>query len=100
VPLKIFLDIGFTLCIVRPNKSMGFEMYQIEKNVPLPLRPKQGRPAKYPFATMSVGDSFFVSIGGVVETSFRNVAAQAGKRLGRKFSVKKNHDGFRVWRVS
>lgn len=62
----------------------------IKSSVPLPA-PR----AKYPFAQMKVGDSFFAD---------RYRAAQAaawkyGVRNGMRFTVREENGGVRVWRV-
>lgn len=72
-------------------------MIVIEKGIPMP-RTTAGRPAIYLWATMEVGDSFLVS--GKSAEGARKSAANAGLRLGRKFSVRKIEGGFRVWRVA
>jgi hypothetical protein len=65
---------------------------KIEKNVPLP---EQNR-YEWPFEKMEVGDSFFME--GVKRTTIHATAYKAGVKLGRKFSVKIEEGGFRVWR--
>lgn len=50
----------------------------------------------YPFPTLEVGKSFIVANRSVL--SVRATAHNAGKRLGRKFKVKKWGSGARVWR--
>lgn len=70
--------------------SSGF---LVEKGIPVPR--VSGR-AVYPFPLMEVGDSF--SIDGK-----ERVAAAAsvfGKRHGVKFSLRKDGEGYRVWRVA
>lgn len=66
---------------------------KIEKGVPMP---KSGR-KKYPFGQMEVGDSFYT------ENHFRTVAPSAcgyGQRHGKKFSVRKEGEGTRCWRIA
>jgi hypothetical protein len=68
----------------------------IDKGVPLP---KGRREPKYPWASMEVGDSFFVP--GTISTS---AATAASKRLGfgfvRRSVVENGVAGIRFWRVS
>lgn len=72
--------------------------YTIEKNVPLPSPQRAGRPAKYPWREMRVGDSF------VIDKPTQQAATrgrEAGRSLGMKFSCRKidaNHT--RIWRVA
>lgn len=70
-------------------------LYQIERGIPIP--PKDGRAAKYPWREMAVGDSF------TVDKSAKDMNAQranASRKYGRKFcvrSIDENH--CRIWRV-
>ena len=59
---------------------------EIEKGIPIP--PKRGR---YPWNNMEVGDSFFA-----IE---RVAASWASRRHGRRFSMRREGDGWRVWRI-
>ena len=70
----------------------------IDKGVPLPPRRKGGPPDKYPFPGMEVGDSFFAA-NYEDPRVMSNLAWKRGKKLGRKFSVRTEGDGVRVWRV-
>lgn len=76
------------------------QMYQIEKNVPMP---PIVRMSGYPFAQMEVGDSFLVPFDGDDEQKVRARVATAastfGKDHGGKFSVRVLQDGVRVWRT-
>lgn len=72
--------------------------FKIEKNIPL----KHGRSRKYPFGDMEVGDSFLVNIKNDPKNDRHNLSSTAsyfGIRNNKKFSVRKDGDGFRVWRV-
>jgi hypothetical protein len=69
-------------------------MHTIERGLPLPPDAKVG---VYPFGEMEVGDSFLTAVAR------RRVAAAAsdyGKRHGRRFSVRQQADGLRVFRVA
>ena len=63
--------------------------FKIEKGIEVP----QYR-AKYPFKKMEVGDSFFS------ETDACSSAYMYGKRNGKRFLIRKEGDGFRVWRIA
>lgn len=71
-------------------------MIEIEKGIEMPDRPL-GKPPKYPWREMEVGDSFFVP--NMNTADFGGGASTAGKRLGKKFSCRREGNGVRVWRV-
>jgi len=76
---------------------MSEKAFKIEKGVPVPP-PKSGRYAKYPFAKMDIGDSFFASEH---PTKVRPAASWwANRHAGFKFQTRKEGDGVRVWRVA
>ena len=62
---------------------------KIDKNIPIDSITRQ---ARYPWRTMQVGDSFYS------ETPIYGIASATGKRLGKKFTVRKEGPGFRCWR--
>lgn len=70
--------------------------YPIEDGVLLPEK-APGRPAKYPFAALRVGQSFFVAGGTQPVMACR--ASTFGKHHGGKFVTRKVEGGVRVWRV-
>lgn len=67
-------------------------MINIEKNIPITA---DGN-SLYPFQCMDVGDSFFV----VREGRVRQAAHNYGARTGKKFTVRKQENGVRVWRIN
>jgi uncharacterized protein (DUF2249 family) len=69
-------------------------MYEIEKGIPMPKSSEYE--AKYPFAKMEVGDSFRVEER---RESVASAARSYGCRIGKKFSVRKEEGGMRIWRV-
>ena len=71
-------------------------MITIEKNIPLPTRKQVERGYKYEvLRQMEIGDSIAVEVKpGAIGTHARNVA----KELNRKFVVRPEGDGARVWR--
>jgi hypothetical protein len=68
----------------------------IEKNIPIP-ETSVGRPSKYPFKEMEVGDSFWTN-----ELTSR-VMASANRLKPNMFRSKKEtkdgNKGIRVWRI-
>lgn len=73
----------------------------IEKDVPLTdqrgVGKSSGRPAKYPWAEMEVGDSFKAEVAPDV---LRASASGYGRRNGFSFVVRKEGDGSRAWRTA
>lgn len=71
--------------------------YKITKDVPIPTTAHSGRQAtKYPFPDMEIGDSFFANIPS---QKLSSAAINYGKRYGMRFTVRKEGDGSRVWRI-
>ena len=70
---------------------MGIE---IERGVPVPRVNVQ---RKYPHDDMAVGDSFYLE--GVGMKIVLNSNWRAQKRLGWRFTARKEGEGIRVWRV-
>lgn len=73
--------------------------YEVDKAVPLPTNASGGRPHKYPFREMEVGDSFLVEpLDG---DKLRNYASQFSRAKGARFVTRKQPDGsVRCWRVA
>lgn len=75
----------------------------IEKGVPLPdPMPRGGRPPKYPFGKMEVGDSILVDGSGASQDkcSAYSSAISYGRRNGKKFSGRLIAPGtVRIWRA-
>lgn len=75
-------------------------MYEIEKNIPL-VRKALGRNAKYPLASMEIGDSFVVPLKYPGQrTVVNSVVSSFGKNHGRKFATRRIDNSVRVWRVA
>ena len=72
----------------------------IDKNVPIPPNGRV-RPTSYPLPEMEIGDSFSVNLTGPVEKQrlYRAVSYH-GSMYGKRFIVRKQPEGFRVWRVA
>ena len=74
-------------------------MVRIDKRVEMPKSPGSGRKAKYPWATMEIGDSFILPAPAL--NNARAHCSQAKIRWGRTFQVREMRDGkFRVWRTA
>lgn len=67
--------------------------YTVDKNVPY-----RGRPARYPFASMDVGDSFLVTDAAWLNA--RTCAYSYGRRHNMKFKSKAEGRHLRIWRIS
>ena len=84
-------------------------MFEIEKDVPV-TPALVGRPPKYPFASMEVGDSFAVPMEGVPDlyggdrstARLRTAASHRGTRDGRYFIVRADsaNNVTRCWRTT
>ena len=70
---------------------------QIEKNIPLPARKPQSRAEKYPLSQLNVGESFLAPIKSAALASH---ARRVAKSMDRKFVVRPEGEGARVWRKS
>jgi len=70
----------------------------IEKNVPM-NGSKRGPKASYPFASMDVGDSFFVQDQDTQGRAAMGARAH-GQYHGKKFSSRSVEGGVRIWRVA
>jgi hypothetical protein len=76
-------------------------MFQIDKDIPVPLTAiggGQGRPPKYPFEKLSVGESFLAHNETMKRVS--NSASMYGRTHGIKFACRTVEGGVRVWRVA
>lgn len=73
-------------------------MIKVQKNIPIP-KTSQGRPAKYPFNTMDVGDSFEVK--DAPKNTVLNAAVSWASRHNKKakFSIRHDNGKTRIWRT-
>ena len=71
-------------------------MFEIEKNVPA-SNDHIGAPARYPFSSMEIGDSFFVP--GVTAATMSHRSLYWARKLKFKFKVRTVDGGCRVWRT-
>jgi len=71
------------------------EQYKVDDDIPLPQR-RMPRTSKYPFNTMSPNQSVFVP-----EKTYAAVigSLRKPKSEGKKFSVHRSENGWRVWRI-
>jgi hypothetical protein len=70
---------------------------EIEKGVPIPPTKKRSKSHyRYPWREMEVGDSFYAEVDIL---PVRTNALHTGKLLGRKFYVRQDGTGVRVWRT-
>lgn len=67
--------------------------FAIDRDIPVPTTHPTTR---YPWREMEVGDSFFVP--GKTQREMAGSATGAGGRLGRRFIVRTERNGARVWR--
>jgi hypothetical protein len=71
--------------------------FKVERGIPIPPMPHPGRPYKYPWRLLEVGDSFFVPEGNL--KTLRSAWKEASKRLGFRCSYRQEEGGIRIWRV-
>jgi hypothetical protein len=69
----------------------------VEKGIPLPASEKS-QPKQYPFGTMEVGDSFFSIVSK--QTLWQYCSRQHKLDSSKKFTVRPEGRGSRVWRVA
>jgi hypothetical protein len=73
-------------------------MFELEEGV-TPELGKRGRPEKYPWSRMTVGDSFYVA--RQLGLNLHALAQIASKRLAPKhFKCARWGDGYRIWRIT
>lgn len=76
-------------------------MFTLEKNVPMP--PRKAGTARYPFASMEVGDSFAIPKDDKAASAISAAARVWALRHGlhnHKFSVRSNGSTVRIWRTA
>jgi hypothetical protein len=71
---------------------------KIDRGVPLPKR--QGRPPKYPFATMLAGESFWAPVTTATLQACARRAAVPGAVFTAKAEPRGTQPGARCWRAS
>ena len=83
------------------------QMFEIEKDIPIPPLKGNRKETLYPFNQMEVGDSFFVPFGEDEKLTKMRVSASIGQRCRHykkngqpnRFSMRSVGTGVRVWRV-
>jgi hypothetical protein len=73
--------------------------FVIETGVEIPGRKGGRQGSKYPFAQMSVGQSFLVGSDVKVSTIRSAIGAFSKDKPEYKFAVRDTPEGVRVWRV-
>ena len=71
---------------------------EIRNDIPLPARARKDRAPKdpkYPVAELNVGQSFWVKL---TKASLYAHALKVAKTTGRKFVVREEGEGARIWR--
>lgn len=68
---------------------------EIRNDIPLPDRARKDRAPKYPVAELNVGQSFWVKL---TKASLYAHALKVAKTTGRKFVVREEGEGARIWR--
>lgn len=93
------------------SESMPFK---IDKNLPIPPRPRRKRTSKYPLTDMEVGDSFFVPTGpfkAAQESKMKSIRTrltylrnekriEPHARFEHRVVTEGNRTGVRVWRIA
>ena len=75
--------------------TKGYKL-KIESKVPLPLANGTSGAAKYPFAKLKIGQSFWAP----VDSMKLSKASQHWRRnLGHRYTVRAEENGSRVWRI-
>lgn len=73
---------------------------KVDNMIPIPKRAGR-RSTKYPWSSMEVNDSFFVT--GISATSMSSACVRRSERSGGKFTVRTVEEdgvkGVRVWRI-
>jgi hypothetical protein len=69
---------------------------KVDKGVPMP-ESNLGRPIKYPWNEMEVGDSFIIKTEDYLSVR-SNISYRNNVHRDRHFVIRKIEDGYRVWR--
>lgn len=82
-------------------------MFKIDSHIPIPADVSTGRRSTYPLADMNVGDSFLVPFNGdtakKVTQRLHSAVSQFQRRntdSDRRFTVRAEATGVRVWRIA
>lgn len=81
----------------------GGDMYEIEKNVPIPPEYRRTRESKYPLKKMAKGDSFLIPVPADAPKESYARAQQSVQSYASRWKIKvttrKIDGGVRVWRI-
>lgn len=82
----------------------------IEKGIPIPPPSRGGRPAKYPFNGMQIGESFSVPLSGEMHPNggdmayqrLKNAAVRRAKTHGGEYRIRtlRGEGVVRCWRIA
>lgn len=77
---------------------------EIQKNIPIPAKPKKGRHHIYPFRMMEVGDSFLLPDTKGLKRIYDHPVYDAARKFkirneGFDFSLALTQQGLRIWRI-
>jgi hypothetical protein len=90
--------------IIKSTKYEDCE-FKVEHGIPLAKENNRGKPEKYPWSKMKVGDSFFVPASDLMDRKkAQNSVSSCGRKarcLGRFVTrITESPLGVRVWRMS
>ncbi len=72
--------------------------FEIEDGIAIPKPNKPGRPSKYPFSAMELGQSFYIE--GITQAGARSAAyCWSRNHNGTKFVTRAEGEGIRIWRT-
>lgn len=72
--------------------------FKIEKHIAVPPITRRGN-RKYPFPQMKIGESFYVGDTAKTNSVRYSASYYAIRNKGFKFTVRKEANGVRVWRI-
>ena len=72
--------------------------FEIDKSVPLPAN-KSGKPGKYPWREMEVGDSFFIPDMAHSNINVPPALKANGFKIATRRETQNDVAGIRVWRI-
>lgn len=76
-------------------------MVDLDKHIPAPIidrQPHTGRPSKYPFSRMEIGDSFWME-GGAGSRAFDALRQWKRRNPGFDYRSQVEGSGIRMWRT-
>lgn len=73
---------------------------ELVSDVAVPPDQKRRDPSIWPHAGMEIGQSFWIATEDRVYGTVLNANARYAKRLGWRFTARKENGGVRVWRIA